>query len=233
MNSLFIGLISTSVVLFLSLEGDISFYAQRHSMIIVLGGSLTILLFTTPNKILKNLWVSIKDLFKHQEGLSDHKEELLELSNTRRVKNSSTNPLINYASDMWEQGIDSDLFIVLLSQKKDDLIAEQHDGIHSLKNLAKYPPALGMTGTVMGMIALFSQLDSQQNDIGQNLAIAMTATFFGLIVANGLVSPLSDRLAVSQAYYQRYHTNVYQILLLINSGEPVSLVTDEVEKRAA
>ena len=90
-----------------------------------------------------------------------------------------------------------------------------------------------MAGTVMGMIALFSSLDQQSDSIGADLALAMTATFFGLILANAFVAPLADRLQVQQVRDQRLYQAIYELLLLINAGEPVSLVHDEVQSRAA
>mgnify|MGYP000347895316 CR=1 FL=1 len=125
------------------------------------------------------------------------------------------------------------LFIVLLSQKKNELVSEHSDSVQTMKNMAKYPPALGMAGTVMGMIALFSSLDSNQGNIGKDLALAMTATFFGLILANAVFSPLADRLQVNQVHNQRLYRSLYEILLLINQDEPGSLIMDEVDHRAA
>lgn len=227
------GLITTMLVMFLSLEGDLSNYIQIHSIIIVLGGTLTILVFSNPLKVLKTTMESIKDLFNEDVGFADFQSEILELSEKKKLSGKSEHPLIQYAHDLWEQGIQADLFIALLSQKRNELIAQQMDGVQSMKNLAKYPPALGMTGTVMGMVALFASLDSDGGDIGKSLSIAMTATFFGLVTANGVLSPLADRLQSHHISYRRNLTSIYEILLLINQGEPVTLISEEVGNRAA
>ncbi|MGZ5279538.1 MAG: MotA/TolQ/ExbB proton channel family protein, partial [Pseudobdellovibrionaceae bacterium] len=95
------------------------------------------------------------------------------------------------------------------------------------------PPALGMIGTVMGMVTLFSSLDQNKSQIGSHLSMAMTATFFGLIVSNLILSPLADRVHVHQVYQHRVYASIYEILLLINRNEPESIVMDEVTHRAA
>jgi flagellar motor component MotA len=65
------------------------------------------------------------------------------------------------------------------------------------------------------------------------LAIALTATFYGLIMANGLVMPLSDRLHVAHVRRKNAYAGLYEILLLINRQEPTLLIEAEIKARAA
>ncbi|MNY80124.1 hypothetical protein D3C86_2210340 [compost metagenome] len=60
----------------------------------------------------------------------------------------------------------------------------------------------------------------------------MTATFFGLAIANGIVMPLADRLQIRNLAQKHYVTNVYQVLLLINQDESSHLIEEEVQHRA-
>lgn len=234
MIGIFIGFGAILSVLFFSVGAEnLKFYVQFHSLLIVLGGAISLLIFATPAVVLRSLARSILRLFGEAQSFNYFKPEIEQLAKTRRLTARSRNPLINYAVDLWEQGLDPDLFIVLLSQKKNELLSEQTDAVQSLKNLAKYPPALGMAGTVMGMIALFSSLDSKPDRIGAELALAMTATFFGLVLSNALIAPLADRLQVQQVRDQRLYQAIYELLLLINGGEPQALVADEVNQRAA
>lgn len=228
------GFIAILIVMTFSIGVEnLVFYLQPHSILIVMGGTLALLVFATPWIVLKSLARSIGRLTSEAKPFEWYASQINELAESRQLKEPSKNPLIQYAVELWSQGIDPDLFIVLLSQKKNELLSEQTDAVQSLKNLAKYPPALGMAGTVMGMVALFSSLDQKSDTIGADLALAMTATFFGLVLANALVSPLADRLQVQQVRDQRLYQAIYELLLLINSGEPVSLVQDEVVNRAA
>lgn len=234
MIGLLLGFGSILLVMYLGIgQNNLAFYFQPHSLLVVVGGALALLIFATPGIVLKSLWRSIARLFNEAKSFSHFKSEIEQLAKTRQIPQRSKNSLINYAAELWEQGLDPDLFIVLLSQKKNELLSEQTDAVQALKNLSKYPPALGMAGTVMGMIALFSSLDSKADSIGADLALAMTATFFGLILSNALIAPLADRLQVQQVRDQRLYQAIYELLLLINGGEPESLVTDEVNNRAA
>lgn len=222
-------------VLAASVEGSWDVYLQLHSIIIVIGGTAALVFFSIPAEVIKNIISGIVLLFRGKvEGqLKPFKEELIGIAKDKSLPEKSDHPLINYALLLWEQGVDEDLFVALLSQKRNDLIAEKSDAVHSLKNLAKYPPALGMMGTVMGMISLFNELDNAQANVGQNLALAMTATFFGLFVANGFLNPLADRLHIREVSYKRLCMNIYELLLLINSDEPIELLEEEVKQRVA
>ncbi|NQY99798.1 MAG: MotA/TolQ/ExbB proton channel family protein [Bdellovibrionales bacterium] len=232
--TLFIGFFGMLAVLGLSLEGSLDVYMQYHSILIVVGGTLAIIFFSVPGRGIRNILIGLKEMVysSSHHSIDSYRHDIVELSKTKALLKQSGHPLINYAAQLWEMGIDNDLFVALLSQKRNDLIAEKSDAVHALKNLAKYPPALGMMGTVMGMVALFKNLDSQANSVGESLALAMTATFFGLFIANALLNPLADRLHVKQVRYKRLCLNLYELLLLVNGDEPVDLIEDEVSQRA-
>ena len=58
---------------------------------------------------------------------------------------------------------------------------------------AGYAPIFGLMGTTMGLINMLGHLD-QPDEIGHSLAVAMTATLYGLVASNVVFTPISDRL---------------------------------------
>ena len=235
MLSLPIGFLAMLTVIYLSVDSSSwGLYINGHSIIIVIVGTLAILAFTTPVSGLKSLFRSVRSLLRPDGRLDELTDDFKALSATRKLPRPSVNELVNHAAELWEQGVTPELFTVLISQKRTELEDKHLDAVQALRNLAKYPPALGMTGTVIGLIALFRNLGGEnQAAIGPALGLAMTATFFGLILTNGIVMPLADRMQVKHLQNKRLHKNVYQILLLINHGEAESIITDEVADRAA
>lgn len=234
MSSLPIGAVLTFLVFLFSMGfSNLSLYFNFHSALLVVGGTFTILLFSCPNSVLLNLLREIKNLLAPIRSFEQVKPDLTALAKSKEGAAPSQDELIAYAQDLWTQGISQDLFIVLLSQKRKEIEQRSVDSIQCLKNLAKYPPALGMAGTVMGIVTLFQSLDSGKDKIGPSLALALTATFFGLAIANGIVMPLSDRLQIRHISQNHYLMNVYQVLLLINQEEASHLIEEEVNLRAA
>lgn len=234
MISLPIGAILVGIIFFASMGvKNLPLYFNFHSFVLVFGGTVAVLLFSSPIAALKNLMRELSLLVKTSDDFHKVKADLIQLSKNKHKEFNTNDELINYAKDLWIQGVAHELFIVLLSQKRKEIEQRSVDAIQCLKNLAKYPPALGMAGTVMGIVTLFQSLEADKSKIGPSLAMALTATFFGLAIANGIVMPLADRLHVRHLSQQNYLNNVYQVLLLINQDEASQLIEDEVNLRAA
>ena len=66
-----------------------------------------------------------------------------------------------------------------------------------------------------------------------SLSLAMTATFYGLILTNTVISPMADRLQVKHVQESQTNQGIYELLLLINRGESSSFIEDEMRYRAA
>ena len=234
MTSLILGVIFMILVLMGSVEaGSLHDYLQAHSLIIVLGGTGAVLFFSNPMSVLTSVLRSLRMLGRKERSFETSKHSLLKLISDRQLNVRTGEPFIDYGVELWNQGVDSELFVVLLSQKKREMESRTLDAVQALKNLVKYPPALGMIGTVIGMIALFAKLDQKKDHLGVSLSMAMTATFLGLVLTNAVISPLADRLHVQHLREQRYLDNIYEILLLINRGEPASLIRGEMNQRVA
>lgn len=233
MATLPIGLFLLTTILMLSTPmAQWTVFLNIHSILIVLGGSVAILSFSTPYKVLKELFISLRALLEKESDIKDHAQEITQLIESRRLTQPSENPLINYAIELWDNGSSLEIFHVLLSQKKEKLESTSAEAVQSLRNLAKYPPALGMTGTVMGLVNLFVNLKADnRSNIGPALGLALTATFFGLLIANGVVMPLADRLHVVHMRNRAHLQSIYELLLLINRREPPSLIESEVTSR--
>jgi len=229
MITLPIGLFASIFIVILSVEGDLwSTFGNLHSVVIVFGGTLGIFFISTPISVIKALGHSLVEMIKPIGDFSHYWQEVQQLSQTRELKGKSRNTLINYAVDLWESGTSSEMFIVLISQKRTELEQTGTDAVQALKNLSKYPPALGMTGTVIGLVGLFSKLGGGNREvIGPSLAMALTATFFGLIVANFLLMPLADRLLVQHLASRRTLMATYRALILINRNESLELIAEE------
>lgn len=63
--------------------------------------------------------------------------------------------------------------------------------------ISRFPPAFGLLGATLGMISLLQTLGEPgaQERIGPAMATALIATFYGLIVANLVLLPITERLS--------------------------------------
>jgi chemotaxis protein MotA len=207
---------------------------NSHSMVLVVGGTFAVLFLSTPWKELWNMCRAVWKLAR--PGAADNRinSVLLDLARNRAAAVTDCHPLVSYAQELWEQGLDRKMFTLLLNQKLEELDATTERSVIALRNLAKYPPALGMTGTVIGLVAMFSGLtpDNRQH-LGPSLAMAMTATLYGLLMANAILLPLSDRLHVMHMSRVKANDRIFQALMLINNGEPRSIIEEGLNADAA
>ncbi|NCN41660.1 motility protein A [bacterium] len=64
------------------------------------------------------------------------------------------------------------------------------------KIIGKFPPAFGLVGATLGMIALLQGLGAPDafQKLGPAMSIALVATFYGLILANVFIIPVGENL---------------------------------------
>jgi chemotaxis protein MotA len=62
-----------------------------------------------------------------------------------------------------------------------------------LKTLARLTPALGLAGTIISLIKMFDNFQSVEA-MTPMMAVALMATFYGVIIANLIMLPLSSKL---------------------------------------
>jgi chemotaxis protein MotA len=64
------------------------------------------------------------------------------------------------------------------------------------KAIGKFPPAMGLMGAVLGMIALLQTLGQPgaEKNVGPAMAVAMVATLYGIAFANLVILPIAENL---------------------------------------
>ncbi|MFH1416429.1 MAG: MotA/TolQ/ExbB proton channel family protein [Elusimicrobiota bacterium] len=62
------------------------------------------------------------------------------------------------------------------------------------RTMARSAPAFGMVGTLVGLIFMLTIMGDDPSKIGPFLAVALVTTFYGLIMANLIFSPMGNKL---------------------------------------
>ena len=214
-----IGLAAIVIAVGLNL-GDASVFLNLHSFYLVVGGTLVAILLLTPALAMRDLWSLMKQVIVDAKRISP--QSLTSLIKNPKAPFSDSYGLVAQANDLWELGTVPIEFERLLIHRAEGILARNSAAIACLRNLGKYPPALGMIGTVMGMIKLFGNLGIShgQGQIGVQLALAMTATLYGLVLSNGVVLPLVDRLEANEQERKVNIEATLRILFAQNQQQP-------------
>jgi len=122
----------------------------------------------------------------------DQVAQLRGLSCTDRVK--TANPFLTEAARKLANSERADMFELWAAQALADR-AQRHSAVHKAwLSIADAAPALGMAGTIIGLVGMFAAMDDPAA-LGPAMALALLTTFYGVVIANLLAAPIAARLA--------------------------------------
>ena len=101
-----------------------------------------------------------------------------------------------------------------------------------MQGLARFSPAFGMIGTIMGLVDLFKNMRDSAS-LGPGMAMALLATLYGLMFCYIVYMPLAQRIRtylVAGAHEQRV---IERAINMIVAGRPVGEVKTAVLEGAA
>ena len=97
--------------------------------------------------------------------------------------------------------------------------------------LAKFPPAFGLLGAVVGMIALMQSLGGADaiKGVGPAMAVALVATMYGIAFANFILIPLGENLAKHNRTDKTVRSMVIDGIKLIRLKKHPLLVEENIK----
>ena len=103
-------------------------------------------------------------------------------------------PFLLHGMQMIIDGIDGDQIKAILEADIEAMRSRHKAGAKFFKDMAGYAPTLGILGTVMGLIHVLANLSSP-NTLGPAISAAFTATLWGVMTANVIWLPISNKLS--------------------------------------
>lgn len=100
------------------------------------------------------------------------------------------------------------------------------------KTLGRFPPAFGLMGTTIGMMALLQSIgldDNSKSQIGPSMAIALVTTLYGLFLANFIFAPIAENLMDQTLEDERARYLIIEGIILIYSGKPPRYIEEYVK----
>ncbi|HKM32198.1 MAG TPA: motility protein A [Oscillospiraceae bacterium] len=94
---------------------------------------------------------------------------------------------------------------------------------------AQLAPAFGMLGTLIGLINMLADLDSNPDNLGQGMAVALITTFYGSFLANIIFSPVSSRLKALHEEEMLCMNITVEGVLAIQSGANPRNIEEKLE----
>lgn len=191
------GVIMGSIVM----GGSAPIFFNVPSIMIVVGGTIAV---TLTRVSLKQFLGSFKvglQAFMHKDHLPQALiAEAVELSNVARKEGVLAlegrdigHPFLKQGVDLCIDGHAPEIVSEMLEREIDLNLQREETGIKMFVAIGDAAPAMGMIGTLIGLVQMLSSMDDPKS-IGPAMAIALLTTLYGAVIANAFAIPIAEKL---------------------------------------
>lgn len=186
--------------------GSVGTFVNGPSMIVVIGGTLMVTLcqislgqffgsFKVALRAFMHKSIGPEVLIEEAVALADvaRKEGILALEG-QEIKDKFLENGINLCID----GHSMEIVQKMLSKDINLELDRQNTGILMFKSIAEAAPAMGMIGTLIGLVQMLANMDDPKS-IGPAMAIALLTTLYGAVIANAIALPIAAKLKAISA----------------------------------
>ena len=213
------------------------FFINVPSLLIVVGGTFSAGLINFPlSEFLGAIKVAKNAFLYKQIQVNEIIEKMVELARKARVEgllslekeiNDINDEFIKKGLQMMVDGTESDILRDVLTTELSCLEDRHETGQEIFKALGSFAPAMGMAGTLIGLIQMLQQL-SDPSQIGSGMATAMITTFYGVLMANLMFLPIAGKLKLRTKQEILIKQLVIEAISSIQAGDNPRLLRDKL-----
>ncbi|MCH8538999.1 MAG: flagellar motor protein PomA [Alkalimonas sp.] len=207
-------------------SGDPGMFFEVVSLLIVVGGSLFVVIAKFPlGQFFGAGKVVVKAFMFKIEEAEALIEQAVQLADSARKggflaleEAEISNTFMQKGINMLVDGHDGD--VVRATLMKDISLTEKRhlQGANIFRSLGDVAPAMGMIGTLIGLVAMLSNMDDPKA-IGPAMAVALLTTLYGAFIANVIAIPLADKLELRNAQEKLNNQLILDAILGIQDGQ--------------
>ena len=139
-------------------------------------------------------------------------------------------PFVAHAAVQLANAASADQFAGWAEEELADRAARHAAAAAVWRAAAEAAPAMGMIGTVLGLIGMFAGMEDASR-MGGAMAMAMLTTLYGLVLGAGVAGPVAGRLETLAAAERHWQAAVLARLEALARAEPV-LTREWLRERA-
>lgn len=226
------------VVISIMMDGDIMSFVNLPSIFVVLGGLAASTIMSFPGKQLKNVFNTTKIAYsKERTDIAKSINMIIEMANSARkegllsldsMAEEIEDPYLRKGIMLVVDGSDPELVKSVMETEIGYMEARHNQTITVFSQMAAYSPAFGMLGTLIGLVNMLLKLDDPST-IGPSMAVAIVTTFYGVILANMIFTPIAKKLKAYSENEQLQKEIILEGILSIQDGENPRIIRDKLE----
>lgn len=215
------GIIIAAIVI----GGSALIFLNVPSLLIVGVGTIMVVLMKFPlTHFLSAFKIAMKAFLHKPEDPQQLIREGVELANIARKEGvlglegqEIENPFLKRGIQLCVDGHEPE-FVRQMLTKDVNLTIERHDkGQAIFKAIGDVAPAMGMIGTLIGLVQMLSAMDDPKA-IGPAMAVALLTTLYGAVIANAFAMPIADKLAHRSSEERLNKTLILEAINAIQEG---------------
>lgn len=234
---------SIAVLIFALLDSTKSanIFLNKHGILIVFGGTAAASLMCFPLSTFFNIAkvfmrkfigrystrydIVISEIVDLAKGIRDNPEYM------KTKMDALKTPFLRDAVQLLTTGVSDKAIDAILEKRATTQYKRNEEDVFVFKTMAKFPPAFGLMGTTLGMIALLQQLGGKDayKLLGPSMAIGLVATFYGIAIANLLLIPIAENLSKLNKEDETVHEIVIDGIKLIRAHEHPLIVEEHLK----
>ena len=216
------GIVLTSIML----GGSAGTFVNTPSLLVVLGGTVLVTMMKfSLGKFAGAASIAVKAFLYKPSNPEDLIEESVELAKAARQggllaleDREISDEFMKTGLGLLIDGHPADTVRAMLQKDLNETLKRHSDGQDIFKAIGDVGPAMGMIGTLIGLVQMLSNMDDPKQ-IGPAMAVALLTTFYGAILANVFGTPIANKLKQRNAEEVAQKELIAQGLMSILGGE--------------
>lgn len=199
-------------------------------LIVLLGSILVVLIKFTFTQFIGAFKVATRAFVDKKESSEHLIEQILETAKAAKKDGllaiddeSITYEFLQNGIKMVVDGQKAEVIKETLTKEINQTIQRHTWGAKVFTALGDVAPAMGMIGTLIGLVQMLSNMDDPQS-IGPAMAVALLTTLYGAMLANMIALPLADKLALRRAQESHLKNLCLDGILAIEAGHNPRIV---------
>lgn len=214
---------------------SLSLYLDAPGLVLVLFGTLSAMMLSfSVTELRRVFYIFTQIFFRNERHISAVALDIVKYCQDSRVsgfndkKGYAVHPFISDCVILINDGYSSSDMREMLTKRIQTYQNKELNDIGIIKSMVKYPPAFGMIGTVIGLIAMMVGMSSAEGmqNVGPSMAIALTTTLYGLLIANFIFKPIADNLAGRSERNLTLRSMVMECMILANEKKSLIVIQD-------
>ncbi len=195
--------------------GEPAAYVSGASALLVVLGTVTVTAAGVRRGEWRQLWTNARAMLRAPEQTQgEAARQMLELA--RRVRKEGPAclqtarrglkhlPFLRHGISLMHDGLGAETVEKLLTAEADQIAARRLRLAHLFQRAADVAPALGLIGTLVGLVDMLGKLDDP-SALGPGMAVALLTTLYGAVLAQVILLPMAVRVQARVASERNFH----------------------------